>query len=87
MPDELTQQMSPYRACMNGTQTKPSRCVALEGEIGERVGCTIYENRPSPCREFNVHGENGVSNEDCNRARAHFGLPPLADPQIINIDN
>lgn len=80
MPDELTQQISPSRACMNGTGSKPSRCVALSGVIGERVGCTIYENRPSPCREFNVHGENGLSNEDCNRARAHYGLPPLDNP-------
>jgi Fe-S-cluster containining protein len=27
-------------------------CVALEGEVGEEVSCTIYENRPRACRNF-----------------------------------
>jgi hypothetical protein len=26
------------------------RCAALEGRVGRRVSCTIYEHRPSPCR-------------------------------------
>ena len=41
------------------------------------VHCTIYENRPSPCREFAMSGENGEENDACNRARARYGLPPL----------
>lgn len=65
---------------MKGTEAKPARCHALLGDVGSEVRCTIYENRPTPCREFNMHGEMGLSNEDCNRARAHYGLPPLDDP-------
>lgn len=86
VPDQLTQQISPYRACMKGTESKPGRCTALLGDIGSPVRCTIYEDRPSPCREFNVHGEGGLANEDCNRARAHFGLPPLDDPRPVEPD-
>lgn len=77
VPDELTIPVNQTRVCMNGTQGKPSRCNSLLGTIGEGVRCTIYENRPSPCREFAMHGEMGVANDDCNRARAHYGLPPL----------
>lgn len=29
---------------------REQRCIALEGTIGERVGCTIYDVRPKPCR-------------------------------------
>lgn len=77
VPSELTEQLSQSRVFMKGTQTKSKRCVALKGEIGSCVSCSIYENRPSPCRDFMMHGENGISNEDCNRARLAFGLPPI----------
>lgn len=71
---------------MTGTETKPARCNALMGNVGNQVRCTIYENRPSPCRDFIFHGDNGLSNEDCNRARAHYGLPPLDDPRPLQPD-
>jgi Fe-S-cluster containining protein len=29
---------------------REQRCVALQGKLGERVACTIYELRPRPCR-------------------------------------
>lgn len=80
VPDILTTQVTPHLACMKGTGAEPTRCHALLGDVGAEVRCTIYENRPSPCREFNVHGERGLSNDDCNRARAHYGLPPLDNP-------
>ncbi|CCK10682.1 Ferredoxin [Cronobacter sakazakii 680] len=67
---------------MSGTNQKQSRCVALQGTPGEAVRCTIYENRPSPCREFAMSGEGGVENEACNRARARYGLPPLPDNSL-----
>ncbi|HEY7772202.1 MAG TPA: YkgJ family cysteine cluster protein [Marinagarivorans sp.] len=77
VPDEITTQVAPQRACMQGTQGKPARCTALLGTVGSEVRCTIYQNRPSPCHEFTVHGENGVANEDCNRARAAHGIEPI----------
>lgn len=56
---------------MAGTDDAEPRCVALAGEIGQAVACTIYESRPSPCREFDT------SHAACNRARQRHGLPPL----------
>lgn len=65
---------------MRGTDHYPPRCVALKGVIGKSVACSIYEYRPSPCRDFQPHGVFRVSNEDCNDARARHGLSPLPGP-------
>lgn len=45
------------------------RCVALRGQIGSRVRCSIYEKRPKVCREFEAGGD------DCLEARRNAGLP------------
>ena len=58
---------------MRGTDHVPARCAALSGRIGVKVGCGIYEWRPSPCQEF----EEG--SDACQRARMRHGLTPLAD--------
>jgi uncharacterized protein len=52
------------------------RCVALEGAIGQRVVCTIYERRPSTCRDCEA---GSVS---CLVARTAHGLavPALTSP-------
>jgi Fe-S-cluster containining protein len=71
-----------YRA-MRGTERKPPRCCALQGEIGRQVHCTVYSLRPSTCREFQVSGEQGVSNPGCDRARRQWDLPPLDIPPGI----
>ena len=56
---------------MCGTDAAEPRCVALVGDIGQSVNCSIYDGRPSPCREFDtVHAA-------CNRARQRCGLAPL----------
>ncbi len=78
VPDELTLQISSHHACMKGTQSNPPRCVALVGEVGTRVSCSIYENRSSTCREFDILNEDGSANEACTRARALHGLPPVS---------
>jgi Fe-S-cluster containining protein len=44
-------------------------CVAFEGTLGARCGCSIYEDRPSVCREF----EPG--SDLCREARDRAGLP------------
>jgi len=63
---------------MKGTSGKHHRrCVALEGRIGEKVGCSIYVNRPSPCRAFAASFENGKRNPRCDEARSAHGLKPL----------
>nr|MBL8412334.1 YkgJ family cysteine cluster protein [Dechloromonas sp.] len=56
---------------MAGTDASPRRCIALAGEVGREVACTIYDERPSPCREFDT------SHEACARARQRCGLPLL----------
>jgi Fe-S-cluster containining protein len=33
-------------------KTTNNRCVALTGEVGCNVGCSIYNNRPKACRAF-----------------------------------
>lgn len=56
---------------MRGTDLSSPRCVALKGEIGGAVTCSIYEQRPSPCREFDIE------HDACRKARKLHGLPPL----------
>ena len=65
---------------MRGTEVRPPRCVALQGEIGDAVHCSIYPLRASPCREFKASWVDGIPNERCDRARATHGLAPLPPP-------
>jgi uncharacterized protein len=71
VPSQLTEQVNPWYGCMAGTNSASPRCVALEGTVGAKVDCTIYAQRPEPCRELQP-GE-----EKCNKARQLHGLPPL----------
>lgn len=80
-PAHMTSAISPHRLAMLGTDKPKPRCIALEGEIGTLVCCSIYPQRPSPCREFPASWENGEPNEACDRARAKHGLAPLTPPQ------
>lgn len=85
VPSHLTNQLNIMQRCMKGTDSSEPHCIALMGTVGEGVRCTIYESRPSPCRDFAMSGEGGVRNEACDRARARFGLPPLpVDPDTPN---
>lgn len=85
VPVELTEKLDNFRSCMKGTDQMHPRCAALEGTIGQAVNCTIYEKRPTPCREFGVDWVDGLlvfSAEDlerCTQARAKWGLPALLD--------
>lgn len=79
-PAELTTKVSPHHVAMRGTCGESPRCLALEGEIGKRVACRIYAQRPSPCREFEPSWAGGVRSERCDAARAAHGLPPLTPP-------
>lgn len=80
VPAALTEPLTPFLRCMAGSNDRPPRCRALLGQIGCSVSCAIYASRPSPCREFRMNGEEGLANASCDRARAHYGLPPLARP-------
>ncbi len=75
-PAAMTERLDPFRAVMRGTRDAPVRCVALDGEVGTCVRCTIYADRPTPCREI-VPPRPGAPSAQCDRARALHGLPPL----------
>lgn len=87
-PAELTVPVTRHLVAMRGSDRSTPRCVALAGDIGHSVRCTIYDRRASPCRDFPYSWADGVHNERCDRARAAHGLPPLpapvADPQAID---
>ncbi|AMG58795.1 YkgJ family cysteine cluster protein [Pantoea vagans] len=85
VPTELTEPLSLLMRNMRGTNDRARRCVALQGDIGGCVSCGIYEQRPTPCREFSMSGEEGIHNEACDRARARYGLPPLFAPSLPHI--
>lgn len=75
VPDELAVPETLDTCRMRGTDAAPPRCEALDGELGVAVSCSIYEQRPDPCRDFMRHGFVGYENDSCNRARRRMGLP------------
>jgi Fe-S-cluster containining protein len=77
LPPALTEQLGPFHACMAGTNAAAPRCAAVRGEPGGPVTCTVYAQRPQPCREV----EPG--DDKCLRARRRHGLaPPAATPAL-----
>ena len=72
----MTVPVTPAIVRMGGTDAAAPRCIALVGEVGKSVSCIIYDDRPSPCREFDT------SHDACTRARQRHGLPPLATLRI-----
>ncbi|MDX1669734.1 MAG: YkgJ family cysteine cluster protein [Limnobacter sp.] len=77
VPVEMTEQMNWYQSCMKGSSASKPRCCALKGEIGQSVSCSIYENRSSTCRQYEVFDAHGQLNPRCNPARLKHGLEPL----------
>lgn len=73
VPRPLAVTVTPAIMRLVGTDASPPRCAALAGEIGIAVKCTIYDGRPSPCREFDTE------HAACQRARQRHGLPTLGD--------
>jgi len=76
VPEGLTEQVNSWFGCMAGTNCAQPHCVALNGTIGQQVSCTIYTQRPHPCREV----EAGDS--QCNKARARHGMAPIEHPVV-----
>lgn len=46
-------------------------CTALDGTVGEKVGCRVYEDRPKMCRML----EEG--SDRCHAIRRAFGIEPF----------
>jgi uncharacterized protein len=68
VPVALTRPVGTLHRCMAGTETRPVRCIALRGDIGRDVGCSIYAQRSSTCRSV-MPGDS-----QCLKARAAHGL-------------
>lgn len=49
-------------------KTEGNRCVALCGEIGKKVSCSIYRDRPISCQKFEV------GSDLCKEARKELGF-------------
>ena len=76
-PDALVVPLRRHELAMRGTQAPPLRCVALAGDIGRAAHCSIYPQRPSPCRELQAAWEDGHPSPQCDWARRMHGLAPL----------
>jgi hypothetical protein len=46
-------------------------CTALEGAIGEKVSCRVYDDRPRMCRQFEAGSDR------CHAVRRAYGLEPF----------
>jgi uncharacterized protein len=73
VPDGLSVEVTQSTRRMRGTDHSPPRCAALQGQIGIKASCGIYEWRPSPCHELEI------GSDACQRARARHGLLALDD--------
>lgn len=70
VPADMTVQITPFRACMKGTEAGGEPCVALQHD----QRCGIYELRPSVCREFQAIMPDGSLNPECLRLRERQGM-------------
>lgn len=78
VPAGYWEDLTPDRRCMRGTGAKHHPCcLGLSGRIGVNAKCSIYANRPSPCRAFSASYVNGERNPRCDDARRAHGLKPL----------
>lgn len=77
VPVEFTFRISSDTLAMKNKMPSSPRCVALDGHIGKHVSCNIYQNRPSPCRQFKASYEDGTHNPRCDECRSKRGLQPL----------
>ena len=71
LDETFTEQLNAWYSCMRGTNSASPHCIALQGQVGERVGCAIYEQRLSPCREVQI------GDEKCRHARTKYALGEL----------
>jgi Fe-S-cluster containining protein len=54
-----------------GMRCVGNRCSALDGNVGMKTSCAVYDVRPEVCRSC-MPGD-----AECNTAREKFGLPTL----------
>lgn len=80
VPDDHIVPINMFYVAMKGTEiVNNKKCIGLEGKVGCDASCSIYNARPSPCREFLASYENGTDIHEprCDKARIAHGLKPL----------
>ena len=80
VPADMTVKITPFRACMKGTESGHGRCIALQDD----GLCGIYAQRPSVCREFPVFMDDGSMNPDCLRLRAIHNIGTVTAQEIMD---
>lgn len=90
VPVSLCEDLNSHKCVMKGTNQPEPRCPALIGTIGRHVFCSIYWRRPNVCREIDPSYKHGHPEPKCDKARSHYGLPPLTPeywqtPEIYSI--
>lgn len=68
IPEEMTVKVNDFYTCMKGTESKPVKCIALAGEVGQSVACQIYDRRSSTCQSVQV------GDAQCLKARHYHQL-------------
>ncbi|MCM8513791.1 YkgJ family cysteine cluster protein [Acinetobacter bereziniae] len=81
MPSDYVEPLTAVYSCMQGTNQKQPRCIALDGVVGQQVSCTMYEQRSSSCKE--VQAGDG----QCAKARQAHNLIPLIDIDVMTPSN
>lgn len=70
VPADMAVPVTPFRACMKGTEHGGTPCIALQADLR----CGIYAQRPSVCREFPAFMPDGTLNPECVRLRTLYGI-------------
>lgn len=81
LPKHYTEPVTPVYSCMAGTNQPQPRCIALEGEIGVEVSCSVYAARSSSCKEVQA------GDAQCNKARAAHNMIPLIQIESLPANN
>lgn len=81
MPEHYTEPVTAVYSCMEGTNQKNPRCIALEGSIGEQVSCGMYQLRSSSCKEVQI------ADEQCNKARMAHNMIPFIQIGVEDAEN
>ncbi|ENX09229.1 YkgJ family cysteine cluster protein [Acinetobacter courvalinii] len=71
IPEHMVEPLTAVYSCMKGTNQAQVKCVALQGEVGQQVSCSIYPVRSSSCKEVQI------ADSHCNKARLAHNLIPL----------
>jgi hypothetical protein len=86
VPVSKTMKVDNFRRAMRWTSPQARRCIALCGEPGQKVQCTIYDHRPSVCQDFEPSWKTGHNNPMCDKARKVIGLDSLSPGFMVDLN-